>query len=177
MDAMRLIMEENRLTPGDIESVTIRAGRNVLGPIRFRIARTELEGKFSFAFLLSAIILRRRAGKEEFTDDFVSSPECQAMQERVATEFDQTIENMGWDRIRSRIDVRTRDGRDIVRWADENYRGGPHNPMSNAEIEVKFRNCAAGLLQETSIARLFDAVWAIEELDDAGELISLLSWR
>jgi 2-methylcitrate dehydratase PrpD len=177
MDAMRLVMKENGLAPGDIESVALRAGRNVLGPIRFQIACTELEGKFSFAFLLSAIILRGRAGKEEFTDGFVSSPECQAMQRRVATKFDQAIEDMGWDRIRSRIDVHTRDGRDITRWADENYRGGPHNPMPDAEIEAKFRNCATGLLEEASIVRLFDAVWAIEDLDDVGELLSLLSWR
>ena len=155
----------------------LRAGRNVLGPIRFRIARTALEGKFSFAFLLSAIILRGRAGMAEFTDEFVSSPECQAMQARVDTMFDRAVEDMGWDRIRSRIDVRTRDGREITRWADENYPGGPHNPLSDADLQGKFRDCAVGLIEEGRIARLFEAVRAVEELDDVGELISLLSWR
>jgi 2-methylcitrate dehydratase PrpD len=152
MDAMRFLMEENRLKPDDIASVVLRAGRNVLGPIRYRIARTELEGKFSFAFLLSAIILRGRAGKAEFSDAFVSSAECHAMQERVETAFDQEIEDMGWDRIRSRIDVRTRDGREITRWADENYRGSPQNPLSDAELKGKFRDCAAGLLDEERLA-------------------------
>src|SRR3712207_6504488 len=147
-------MDENGLKPIDIQSVTLRAGRNVLGPIRYRVARTELEGKFSFAFLLSAIILRGRAGKAEFTDEFVSSHDCQAMQERMDTAFDQEIEEMGWDRIRSRIDVRTTDGREIARWADENYRGGPHNPLSDAELEGKFRDCAAGLLDEGRTAQL-----------------------
>jgi 2-methylcitrate dehydratase PrpD len=129
MDAILFLMRENGLKPDEIRSVTLRAGRNVLGPIRYRIARTELEGKFSFAFLLSAIILRGRAGKAEFTDEFVSSRECQAMQERVETAFDQQIEDMGWERIRSRVDVRTTDGREITRWADENYRGGPAQPV------------------------------------------------
>jgi len=177
MDAMRFLMEEHRLAAEDIEAVKLRAGRNVLGPIRFRIARTELEGKFSFAFLLSAIILRGRAGKAEFTDDFVSSPECQAMQQRIGTEFDPEIEAMGWERIRSRIDVRTRDGRTITRWADENYRGSPHNPLSDAELEGKFRDCAAGLLSEHRIAQVFDAVWSIETLGDTGVLVELLSWK
>ena len=177
MDAMRFLMEENGLKPDDIESVTLRAGRNVLGPIRFRIARTELEGKFSFAFLLAAIALRGRAGKAEFTDEFVSSPECQAMQRRVETQFDQEIEDMGWDRIRSRIDVRTNDGREITRWADENYRGSPHNPLSDGELEGKFRDCAAGLLGEDRISKVFETVWGLERLDDVGRLIALLSWR
>jgi 2-methylcitrate dehydratase PrpD len=170
-------MQENGLAPEDIESVRLRAGHNVLGPIRFGVARTELEGKFSFAFLLSAIILRGRAGKAEFTDQFVSSAECQAMQERIETEFDPEIEAMGWERIRSRIDVRTKDGRTITRWADENYRGSPHNPLSDAELEGKFRDCAAGLLNEDRLARIFGAVWAIETLGDVGELLDLLSWK
>ena len=177
MDAMRFLMEEHRLAPGDIEAVKLRAGRNVLGPIRFRVARTELEGKFSFAFLLSAMILRGRAGKAEFTDDFVSSPECQDMQQRIETGFDPEIEAMGWERIRSRIDVRTKDGRTITRWADENYRGGPHNPLTDAELEGKFRDCAAGLLSEERIGQVFDAVWAIETLGDTGVLVELLSWK
>ena len=177
MDAMRFLMRDEGLTPDQIASVTLRAGWNVLSPIRFRIARTELEGKFSFAFLLSAIILAGRAGKAEFTDEFVSSPACQAMQERIETRFDQEIEDMGWDRIRSRIDVVTTDGRTLTRWADENYRGSPHNPLSDAELEGKFRDCADGLLGEDRIAALFETVWSIDRAPDAGRLFELLAWR
>lgn len=177
MDAMLFLMREEGLTPDDIEAVTLFAGTNVLAPIRFRIAKTELEGKFSFAFLLSAIILAGRAGKAEFTDDFVSSPACQAMQARIETQFDQGIEDMGWDRIRSRLEVRTKDGRTLTRWADENYRGGPHNPLSDAELEGKFRDCAEGLLDEDRIAKVFAAVWDIENAADVGGLFDLLAWR
>jgi 2-methylcitrate dehydratase PrpD len=177
MDAMRFLMRDEGLTPDDVAGVVLRAGSNVLGPIRFRIAKTELEGKFSFAFLLSAIILAGRAGKAEFTDAFVSSPACQAMQERIETRFNQEIEDMGWDRIRSRIDVTTKDGRTLTRWADENYRGSPHNPLSDAELEGKFRDCAEGLIGEDRISVLFETVWAIERAPDAGRIFDLLAWR
>jgi 2-methylcitrate dehydratase PrpD len=177
MDAMLFLMRDEGLSPDAIESVTLHAGTNVLGPIRFRVARTELEGKFSFAFLLSAIILAGRVGKAEFTDAFVMSPACQGMQARVETRFDQSIEDMGWDRIRSRLEVRTKDGRKLVRWADENYRGGPHNPLSDAELEGKFRDCAEGLLDEYRIAAVFETVWSIEHAPDAGRIFDLLAWR
>jgi 2-methylcitrate dehydratase PrpD len=177
MDAMRFLMRDEGLGPGDVEAVTLSAGSNVLGPIRFRIARTELEGKFSFALLLAAIILTGRAGKAEFTDAFVSSPECQAMQARVETRFDETIEAMGWDRIRSRIEVRTKDGRTVTRWADENYRGGPHDPLSDGELEDKFRDCAEGLIDEARVAALLETVWSIEAAPDVGRIFELLEWR
>ena len=177
MDAMLFLMRENDLRADDIAAVKLKAGSNVLGPIRFRIATTELEGKFSFAFLLAAIILRGRAGKAEFTDEFVGSSESQAIQQRIETVFDQSIEDMGWDRIRSRIEVITTDGRKIERWADENYRGSPHNPLSDRDLEGKFRDCAEGLLSENAIQQLFELVWHIEQQEDVGQLFTLLDWQ
>lgn len=177
MDAMLFLMRENDLGPDDIERVTLRAGSNVLGPIRFRIASTELEGKFSFAFLLSAIILAGRAGKAEFTDAFVRSEACQAMQARIETQFDQDIEDMGWDRIRSRIDVVTRDGREITHWADENYRGSPHNPLSDEEVEGKFHDCAAGLLDEGRQRDLLDLIWRLDGEPDVAPVLAHLAWK
>jgi 2-methylcitrate dehydratase PrpD len=177
MDALLFLMRENGLKPEDIAHVGLHAGSNVLGPIRFQLAKTELEGKFSFQFLLAAIILKGRAGKAEFTDEFVSSEACQSMQKRIETFFDQGIEDMGWDRIRSRVEVTTRDGRKIERWADENYRGSPHNPISDADLENKFRDCAAGLLDEAACQKLFAQVWALETLPDVGVLWASLAWR
>jgi 2-methylcitrate dehydratase PrpD len=176
MDALRFLIAEEGLTPEDIERVTLSAGSNVLGPIRFKLATTELEGKFSFQFLLAAIILRGRAGKAEFTDSFVSSAACQAMQCRVETRFDAAIEAMGWDKIRSRLDILTRDGRRLTRWADERYRGGPDNPLSDLELEEKFRDCAEGLLSAAAVEHLLDQVWRLEELPDVSDLVRGLDW-
>lgn len=174
MDAMLFLMRDNALTAQDIQSVTLKAGSNVLGPIRFAVATTELEGKFSFAFLLSAIILSGRAGKAEFTDAFVGSADCQAMQRRIATVFDQSIEDMGWDRIRSKIEVTTRDGRRLERWADERYRGSPANPLSDAELEAKFADCAEGLLSPADRSAVLGTIRSLEDVDDVGRIFDLL---
>jgi len=177
MDALLALMKETGIAAKDIERVTLFAGSNVLGPIRFQLAKTELEGKFSFQFLLSAIILAGKAGKAEFTDAFVSSEACQDMQKRIKTQFDQKIEDMGWDRIRSRLQVMTRDGRTLEKWADDKYRGGPHHPLSDRELEMKFADCAAGLLDAAKQKQVFDHVWAVEKLPDVSVLIDDLNWK
>lgn len=176
MDAMLLLMAEEGIAADDIESVGLYAGSNVLGPIRYRIAKTELEGKFSFAFLLAAIALRSRCGKDEFTDEFVSSDACQAMQHRIETHFSEEIEAMGWDRIRSRVEIVTKDGRTVSRWANEAYRGSPHNPLSDEELQGKFADNAAGLLTPEQQQMVFDLVWSLETAPDAGALVELTSW-
>ena len=177
MDAMQFLMEENGFVPDDIEKVTLFAANNILHPIRFRIAKSELEGKFCMAFLLSSMILAGKAGKAEFTDEFVLSEPVQAMQQRVETAFDPEIDAMGHDRIRSRIEVITKDGRTIERWADENYRGSPHNPLSDDEVEGKFMDCAQGLLDESNIRTALDTVWGLDKQEDVTVIYSLLDWR
>jgi len=177
MDAMGFLMQESKLRPEDIDKVTLFAADNILQPIRFRIANTHLEGKFCMAFLLSAMIIAGKAGKAEFCDDFVQSAAVQNMQKRVFTAFDPEIDAMGHDRIRSRLEVVTKDGRTIERWADENYRGSPHNPLSDGEVEGKFRDCAAGLIGETATRKVFDAVWSLEMQANACDLYALLDWR
>jgi 2-methylcitrate dehydratase PrpD len=176
MDAMRRLMEQHGLKPEDVAHVTLSAGSNVLGPIRFQRAMTELQGKFSFQFLLSAIILTGKAGKAEFTDAFVLSDACQDMQGRIETRFDQGIEDMGWDRIRSRIDLTTVDGREITEWADERYRGGPDYPLTDAELEEKVRDCAQGLLSDERLAQAFAHIWGVDDLPDVTILFDDLAW-
>src|SRR4029077_8621026 len=94
------------------------------------------------------IALVRKAGKREFSDEFVGSAPMQAMQRRISTELDPEIETMGFDKMRSRIAIRLKDGRTVEGWADERYRGGPENPLIDAALEAKVRYCFEGVLDE-----------------------------
>src|SRR3546814_10611673 len=92
--------------------------------------------------LLSMMLIRRRASHHEFRDDFISSPEMQDLQRRTNVIHDPDIDAMGFDKIRSRIVVKTRDGRTLAKEANEDYRGGPSYPISDAELDAKFHMCA-----------------------------------
>ncbi len=177
MDALAALMREEGLGAGEIERLTLYAGNNILGPIRYRVATTELEGKFSMAFLLSAIAIAGRAGKNEFTDDFVQRSDVQEMQRRVETAYDAEIEARGLDKIRSRLLLETRDGRRFTREAGEAYRGGPDNPLTDRQVEEKFEDCASGLLDDDRVREVERRVWALEQQSDVTQLLPLLSWR
>ena len=177
MDALLFLMREHGLAAADIEKISLYAAKNILGPIRYTFARTELEGKFCMHFLLAAIAVAGRAGKAEFTDAFVARADVSDMQRRVETIDDPEIEAMGFDRIRSRLVVETKSGEKIERWADENYRGSPHNPLSDKELEGKFRDCAAGLIGEDATAAVLARIWQIENEANPADLLDLIAWR
>lgn len=174
IDLMLRLVSEADLAPEDIETVTVHAGSNILKPIRYPIARNHLQAKFSLPAALSMIALARRAGKVEFSDAFVGSDAMQAMQKRVRTELDPDIEAQGFDKMRSRIVIKTRDGREVSGWADERYRGGPENPLSDREIEDKFRSCCAGVLDEARQNLIIGQARSVLDTNDAGALVDML---
>ena len=108
-----------RRTTNDDRAIRIRAGTNILKPLRYGIARNELEAKFCPAFMVGAIALRRKAGIHEFNDEFVQSAPVQAMiipitdkQADYADEVAQTLKaadiRVEVDRSRDRMQAKIR---------------------------------------------------------------------
>jgi 2-methylcitrate dehydratase PrpD len=82
---------------------------------------------------------------------------------------------MGFDKMRSRIAIRTKNGRTVEAWADERYRGGPENPLSDADLEAKVRSCCEGILDEKGQSALIDTAWSAAQLRDAAYLMDVIS--
>lgn len=174
MDALLDLVREHDLKPGDIKKIRFYAASNILEPIRYTLAKNHLQAKFSMQALLAMIVLRRRAGPHEFTDEFVAGSEMQAMQQRIETIHDPEIEAMGYELIRSRLAVETIDGRTLAKQADTRYRGGPSKPMTNKEVEDKFRTCTDGSLTMDQQKEAISAIWAVESLEDSATLMNIL---
>ncbi|WP_265516884.1 MmgE/PrpD family protein [Nitratireductor luteus] len=174
IDLMLRLVTEADLAPEDIEAVIVHAGTNILKPIRYPIAKNHLQAKFSLPAALAMVALERKAGKREFSDAFVGGAAMQDMQRRISTEFDPEIEAKGFDKMRSRITIRMKSGGEVAGWADERYRGGPENPLTDEEVEAKLRSCCEGVLDEAGQDKLIARTWAVLDMDDAGAIADLL---
>jgi 2-methylcitrate dehydratase PrpD len=175
MDAMLAVVTEHDVKPEQVKAVRVRAGSNVLDPLRYKIATNELEAKFCLPFLMASLIIRRRAGVREFTDEFVASAPVQQMMPRVTNIFDPKIEAQGFDKIRSVVELDLVDGRSFVQAADERYRGGPDKPFTPAELREKFADCAQLTMGSARIAQALDRIEGVDRLKDVGELVRALA--
>jgi 2-methylcitrate dehydratase PrpD len=175
LDAMLKLVVDHDLKPEQIRAVRLRAGSNILEPLRYRTAKTELEAKFSIPFLLSSIILRRKAGIREFTDEFVASEPVQRMMVRVTPVFDAKIEAQGFDKIRSVVEVDLADGRTLTQPSDDRYRGGPERPFTRDELREKFADCAQLVLSPDRIQQALRQIESIETLQNVRELVRVLA--
>jgi 2-methylcitrate dehydratase PrpD len=175
MDAMLKLVTDHDLKPDQIRAVRLRAGTNILEPLRYKTAKTELEAKFCLPFLLSSIALRRKAGVREFTDEFVASEPVQRMMARVTTVFDEAIEAQGFDKIRSIVEVDLADGRRLTQPSDDRYRGGPDRPFTRDELHAKFADCAQLTMSADRIEHALAQIEAIETLKNVRDLARALA--
>ncbi len=177
MDAMRELVTKHDVQPSQIKAIRVRAGSNILNPLRYKIATNELEAKFCPAFMVSAIALRRKAGIHEFTDEFVRSAPVQEMMARCENILDKDIEAKGFEKIRSTVEVDLTDGRTLVQEADERYRGGPDRPFTREELHGKFTECAELVMPPDAIAETLRIVESLEEVSDITVLVKALAAR
>lgn len=74
----------------------------------------------------------------------------------------------------TRITIRTREGKAYTKQKDLPL-GHPGNPMSDREVEAKFRSLVGRRLGPTRTERLIHSVWQLERLTDIGMLMPLMS--
>ncbi|HYS24651.1 MAG TPA: MmgE/PrpD family protein [Vicinamibacterales bacterium] len=176
MDAMLTLVTQHDVKPEQIRRIRLRAGSNILNPLRYKMANTELEAKFCPPFMLSAVALRRKAGVNEFSDDFVRSGPVQAMMRKVETVFDQEIENQGFVRMLSIVEVELEDGR-VLSQPSGPYRGGPERPFTREELRDKFDECGSLVLPQDRLDDIFARIERIDQVGNVRDFTALLTER
>jgi 2-methylcitrate dehydratase PrpD len=176
MDTLLEIVLEENLEREDVQEIRVRAGPNILDPLRYQLPVNGLQAKFSLPFGLACVLVKRRAGLREYTTEVVRSLEMREVMAKVKTILDAQVARMGKDKMRSIIEVARRDGRVIQRVADT-ARGTPEKPLQKAELFEKFRECASFVLDEKKIADAFNTIGTVEDLSSITELTARLTGK
>ena len=158
------IVREHRLAPEAIEAVELTVSPLVLELTGNTTPQTGLEGKFSVYHAVSAAIIHGAAGEAQFTEVCVRDPRVVAVRNRVSAKVDAAI-----GRTEARVTIRTRDGRAFNRHV-EHALGTLARPMSDADLEAKFRGLAGEVLPAAQVEEIIKLCWQLPALRDAGTL-------
>jgi len=173
MDALLEMVKEYSLAPNNVREVRLRAGPNILEPLRYQAPVNELEAKFSLQFGLSSILLEGKADLREYTDEYVNSPRVRETMSRVKAILDPEIAGMGTEKMRSLVEVELVDGR-VLRRVAENARGTPEKPLQEEDVYSKFMDCSSFVLGEEESRTLYEETKRITEYPDIAEFTRLL---
>ena len=139
--ALMKLIKDNDVKPGDVEQVEIGGNHGMFTALFHHQPVNALQGKFSMEFVLAILLLERKAGLSEFTDEVVKRPDVQAMIKRIRFYVDPASENAGFDKMTSIIKIHLKGGKVLSGQADF-AKGSPANPMSYDEVADKLRGCA-----------------------------------
>jgi len=56
------------------------------------------------------------------------------------------------------------------------HKGHPKNPMSDKEVEQKFRNLSRGVLSSVKVDEILDQIWNLERVKDLGKFVEMFAF-
>jgi 2-methylcitrate dehydratase PrpD len=156
----------------DVATIAIESFREAVAlGSQCAIPRTTEEAQYSLSYPIAAALVFGRIGADEVGAAGLRDPRVMRL---VATtmpvediEFSRRFPAERWARVR----IALNDGRTLVSHAEQ-ARGGPENPLSEAELEQKCRKLAEPVLGPARMARIEHCVRGLA--DDGNALPALL---
>jgi len=167
IDACLRLREEIAAPPEAIAGVV--AGDALLLARGDRPVRNARDARVSIHHCAALGLVRGRAGVADFEASAVQDPALAAFRAKVAVALDESL-----PRGAAAVTVRLADGRE-ARAAVTAPRGSSGDPLSDEELEAKFRDNAAADGFAGRCDSQIAAVWALEEARDVSRLMSALA--
>ncbi len=164
IDGCVQLKKEYGLTGGEVEKVELTVAPLVLELTGKRTPQVGLEGKFSVFHSCAVAILYGAAGEKEYSDEMVRDPRVIALRDRVDAVIDKKLRD---DEVYVRITLK--DGRKLEKYV-EHAIGSKEVPMTNAQLEEKFRGLSDDILGAEQSQVLLALAWDIEGLKDAADI-------
>lgn len=174
------IVSEHDLRFDDIDEVVVHVGRINLDRCRpvalGAIPALRMDLLSNLPFAVGVFIRHRGIPLAVYRDTALADDVIQKSMPKVRWVHDPRLDGP-WTLEPARIELSTRSGYSFVRERTVS-KGHPSDPMSKAEREAKFRDCAAAAgrpLPEPRIAQVIAAVEDLDSLRDATELAAMLA--
>jgi len=177
MDCALRLREKYAIRPEDIEEVVCRTAQGPVPrlwePLEEKQRPSSPYGaKFSLPYSIAVMLIRGRAGLEEFSERAIRDARLLALARRVRYELDPTIDYPR--HFSGHVRIRLKGGA-VLEENQPHPRGGLDSPLPPAEIEEKFRANAGLALAKEKVEKIVAAVRNLEEIASIKELADLLA--
>ena len=162
------LVEAHDLKPEDVEGVECHLRPKYSELLMYHDPATGLEAKFSMEYWMARAILDRRLGLRQFTEEKVRDPRSMQLVKRVRLVPDPEMEH---PTSKVKVIVKTKRGEtfDTIYYPPK---GTPENPMTEAELLDKYRECAEwGGFTKSRAEESMRMILGLEKLKDVGALM------
>ena len=176
LDGLGQILNEQGLSPDDVERVEVGVSHMTFVHCAWDYAAQGVTAaQMNLYYGLAVIAFDRMAFVDQYREDRLADPRIMDFITRIHAYSDAEIDAMGPAfRHAARVQVTTRDGR-TFKQEILNRRGSPENPLSDEDVEYKFRHVVASCLAPQDLERIVTLCHELDTVKDVGELVELLA--
>lgn len=183
VEVTQQMVNEHNIRPHDVEAITVSVGdktQALCEPLEIRRnPRIMSEAQYSMPFAVATVITKGKPSIKYFAGDGIRDPEILRISNKVNYQPDPECDlQYGTGVCTAKVEIILRDGR-VLHSEQKGFRyGHPQRPISKDEIAEKFRDCASyssRALPNERIEEIIQMVSKLEEVDDAAEIIRLVS--
>ena len=170
------LVKNNDLRPEQVEKIQIRSlarAADILSDPSKYDPHTKETADHSLPYVIAAALVDRQVTPAQFEMKKIMDPTIRAQLNKVEVVADPEIEKVFPALQRVIVNITTTDGRKFSKQLDY-PKGDPRNPLTDAEIEEKFRALAEGVLSAKAQQKLIDAIWNLENCASVSKLMALM---
>ncbi len=164
IDGCLQLKREFGLRGDEIKHIALRVCPIVMELTANKKPRNGLEGKFSIFHACAAAIVRGAALEAQFADEVVNDPAVIAVRDKIEATPDASIR-----KLEAHVRITLVDGRVLDKHVVHAL-GSTEHPMSDADLEEKFRGLVDGVIPDTQAKQLIELCWKFPTLADAAQL-------
>ncbi len=164
IDGCVQLRNEHKLKAADIDSISLKVHPLVLELTGKKTPQAGLEGKFSVFHSAAVAIIHGEGGEDVYSDACVRNPEVITLRDKVSAVVDKGVHEDA-----AHISIKLSDGRTLEKHV-EHAIGSLARPMSDADLEAKFRKFAKDILSSGETDALLKLCWSLDKLKDAGDI-------
>jgi 2-methylcitrate dehydratase PrpD len=175
IDGLLHIVNAASISADAIESIRVRTYDIAVTNRPHRAhPKTLFDAKMSLPFCLAVAAYKRRAGERDFTADLIANPDVCGLAERVTVQADEDMSRVFPQEWPAHVQVILRDGRSFERLVPY-PKGEPEAPMTESEIQDKFRELATVAVTDAAVDPIIRAVHALDRSPGLARLLDTIA--
>ncbi len=174
IEALLKLRAEHGLTPKNVKQIRVRSTRKVATRIGDKAGEklSPLDTQFSGQNILATAL--KYGDLLPKRQKMSADADVRAISKIVKIEHDPSLDHLYPEKMPSIVEVLTVAGKRLTCRVDYR-RGDPQNPLTDQDIEEKFRTLTATHLTKAKAKKICDAVWGLDNMQDINELTKTFS--
>lgn len=165
IDGAIQLHDAHTIDPQSIKAVRLRVAPLVMDLCNQTNITKGLQGKFSVYHGAAIGLVLGKAGLQEYSDETVNDPAVKRVREATTAMGDPSVTE-----DQARIDVELTDGTTLEIFVEKSL-GNLNRPMSDRQLDTKFRDQAVLALTLPQVEALLNLCWRIDEVSDVNEVV------